>query len=78
MLLGHRHPERDAAQELVAVIVVLQVGALHLTLYGDLSVVVLFGQQQLHGHQGLNVLRLQDRRRDTGMDRGKTRKTKTK
>lgn len=71
-LLGHLHSERHAAQELVPLVVVLEVGALHPALHRDLSVVVLLGQVQLDGHQGLHVVRLHrqtDRRMDKNLER---------
>ena len=58
-LLHHLDPEGDAAQELVPFVVVAQVGALHPALHRQLLVVVLLGEQQLHGHQRLHVILLQ-------------------
>lgn len=59
LLLLHLDPEGDAAQELVPLVVVAQVGALHPALHRQLLVVLLLGEQQLHGHQGLHVVLLQ-------------------
>lgn len=58
LLFHDLHPEGDAAQELIPVVVVAEVGALDPALHGQLLVVVLFSQQQLDGHHGLHVIHL--------------------
>lgn len=58
----HLDPEGDTAQELIPLVVVTEVRALHLALNRQFLVVVLFGEQQLHGHQGLNVGLLREER----------------
>lgn len=55
-LLRNFDPEGDAAQELVPFVVVAEVGALYAALHGQLLVVVLLGEQQLHRHQRLHVI----------------------
>lgn len=62
--LDHRNPEGDAAQELVPVVVVAEVGALDPALQRQLPVVVLLGEQQLDSHQGLHVILLHQWRDD--------------
>lgn len=56
ILLDHLDPEGDAAQVLIPLVVVAQVRALYPALHLQLLVVVLLCQQQLHGHQGLQVI----------------------
>lgn len=63
ILLDHLDLEGDAAQVLIPFVVVAQVRALYPALYLQLLVVVLLSQQQLHGHQGLQVIVLHGRRR---------------
>lgn len=55
-LLGDLDPEGDAAQVLIPFVVVAQVRALYPALHRQLLVVVLLPQQQLDGHQGLQVI----------------------
>lgn len=63
VLLDHLDPEGDAAQVLIPFVVVAQVRALYPALHRQLLVVVLLPQQQLHGHQGLQVIVLHRGRR---------------
>lgn len=72
-LLGHFDTENDAAQELVAFVVVEQVRTLHLTLDGELRVIVVLGQQQLHGYNRLDVVCLM-KGRDKDSRNGKNEK----
>lgn len=64
LLLHHLDPERYAAQEFIPLVVVAQVAALYPALHGQLLVVVLLGEQQLHSHQGLHVVLLHQDRGD--------------
>lgn len=61
ILLDHLDPEGNAAQELVPFVVITEVRALYPALHLQLLVVVLLAEQQLHGHQGLQVVLLQER-----------------
>lgn len=58
VLLKHLDSEGDAAQELIPLVVVAEVGSLHPALHYQFLVVVLLGEQQFHSHQRLNVILL--------------------
>lgn len=58
LLLDHLDPEGDAAQVLIPFVVVAQVRAFYPALHLQLLVVVLLLQQQLDGHQRLQVVAL--------------------
>lgn len=58
LLLHHLDPEGDAAQELISLVVVAEVGPLYPALHWQLLVVVLLVEQQLHSHQRLHVILL--------------------
>ena len=58
LLFDHLDPEGDSAQELISLVIVADVRALYPALHRQLLVVVLLGEQQLHSHQGLDVILL--------------------
>ena len=59
VLLGHQHPEGDAAEEFVPIVVVFEVRSVHPALHHQILTVILLPQQQLHRNQRLNVPLLQ-------------------